>query len=243
MITDEEIEQLPEDPELAFVEFERIMRDRTNVAIERTPYDNEGTSLIESYRLEYINKVVGAARVYNIDGLKQSQVPRMDANVYEEWRQFMSDVDYVTIQIRIRHAPHNRQNSVGLDGNTKAKIHGYVQKIRIVLDKAELPEPKRDLLFAKLDAFVIEVDKARTSIQPLASAWLSVCTYIGEGFNKLEPARRFLDSIGALMGKAKEAEEALRMVSLTTGQLEPPRRQLPAPDDVIPAADEDEIPF
>jgi hypothetical protein len=30
MITDEELAQLPDDPELAFVELERILRDRLN---------------------------------------------------------------------------------------------------------------------------------------------------------------------------------------------------------------------
>ena len=34
MITDEEIEQLPEDPELAFFQFEEIVRKRLNVKID-----------------------------------------------------------------------------------------------------------------------------------------------------------------------------------------------------------------
>jgi hypothetical protein len=95
---------------------------------------------------------------------------------------------------------------------------------------------KRDLLFRKLDAFVVEVDKARTSLQSVASVYLTVCTVIGEGFNKLEPVRRFIDSIATLMGNAKNVEDNLRSVSLSTKALDAPPKQLPAPND-------EDIPF
>jgi hypothetical protein len=229
MITDEEIEQLPEDPDLAFVEFEKLMRARTTNKVAETDRDDESYSIREMLYLEYINKVLAAARAYKIDGLKDWEVPKVDSNCWEAYRQFTSDVDFFTMQIRIGHADRNRKNSVGLDGNTKAKIHSYVQKIRSVLDIAELPEEKRDLLFTKLDAFVVEVDKARTSLQAVASVYLSVCTVIGEGFNKLQPVRRFIDSIAALIGKAKEAEDGLRGLPYSTKQLESPRKLLPAP--------------
>jgi hypothetical protein len=159
MITDEEIEQLPEDPELAFVEFEKIMRDRTNGKIGEA--SQEQWCNADVFYLEYINKVLAAARAYTIDGLKDLQVPSVNSNSYEAYRQIVTDVDFYTIQIRIRHAGRNRQNSVGLDGNTKAKIHSYVQKIRIVLDKAELPESKRDLLHRALSCNPPLADIAR----------------------------------------------------------------------------------
>jgi hypothetical protein len=188
------------------------------------------------YYLEYINKVLAAARAFKIDGLKGWELPSVDGNCWQAYRGFVHDVDFCTTQIRINQAGRNRSNSVGLDGNTKAKIHSYVQKIRIVLDKAELPELKRDLLFRKLDAFVVEVDKARTSLQSVASVYLTVCTVIGEGFNKLEPVRRFINSIATLIGNAKDVEDSLRALPLSTKPLDPPRKQLPAPND-------EDIPF
>ena len=42
MITDEEIEQLPEDPELAFVQFEEIVRKRLNAKIDDLNQDDYG---------------------------------------------------------------------------------------------------------------------------------------------------------------------------------------------------------
>jgi hypothetical protein len=139
MITDDDLEQLSEDPDLAFVEFEKIMRERVVNQIAEISGEEHGKK--EAYYIDYINKVLAAAHVFNIDGLKKCEVPKADSNnCWQAYRQFTNDVDFFTTQIRIGHASRNRKNSVGLDGNTKTKIHGYVQKIRIVLNKAELPE-------------------------------------------------------------------------------------------------------
>jgi hypothetical protein len=60
---------------------------------------------------------------------------------------------------------------------------------------------------------------------------VTVCTVIGEGFNKLEPVRRFINSIATLMGNAKNVEDSLRTVSHSTKALDAPPKQLPAPND------------
>jgi|SRR6516225_6134413 hypothetical protein len=133
MITDDELAQLPEDPELAFVEFERIVRARYYEAEREEAETQYGNA--DSYRLEYMNKVLAAARVYEISALAQWEVPSVRDNVRDAFAQFTSDVDHFTTQIRIRHAPVNRQNSVGLDGNTKAKIHHHLSRYGSPLKK------------------------------------------------------------------------------------------------------------
>jgi hypothetical protein len=242
MITDDEIEQLPEQSEDAFVEFEKIVRKRINDKIHEDAQEQWGNS--DVYYLEYINEVSAAAREYDIEGLRNWKVPQVGyPNLYQEYLQFTHEVDGFTTQIRLRRAKRNRRNSVGLDGNTKTKIHQYIQKIRTVLNKFELPQPKRDALFNKLDAFALEVDKSRTNLQSVADVYLTVCTVIGEGFNKLEPVRRFIDSIAALMGKAKETEDSLRTLPSPTNQLEFPLKQLEPPDTNGQSLDDEDIPF
>jgi len=137
MITDDELAQLPEDPELAFVEFEKIVRARLYNEEQKAAHEEYNA---DSYRLEYINKVLAAARAYGIEALAQWQVPAAHDNIYDPYVQFTSDVDHFTTQIRIRHVSRNRQNSVGLDGNTKAKIHHYIDQIRAAIEKADLPD-------------------------------------------------------------------------------------------------------
>lgn len=243
MITDEELAQLPEDPELAFVEFERIVRAR--LYEEEQKASREEYYNVDSHRLEYINKVVAAARVYDIAALAQWQVPSVRDNISDAYMQFTTDVDHFTTQIRIHHAPRSRQNTVGLDGNTKAKIHHHIAQIRTAIENAGLPEPKRDTLYDKLNGFALEVDKNRTNLQAGMAMYISVCDGIGQGFKKLEPVRKTIDSIAALLGRAKEVEDSLRPTlprPEERRQLEAPRARLAPPEPKAGNLD-DEIPF
>jgi hypothetical protein len=114
MISDAEMSELPVDPELAFVQFEKILRERVQ-EMETQEADSRGFDA-DSYRLEYMNKVHAAAKVFGIEALANLAVPKADRNssIAEQYRQFVTGVDYVTIQIRLHSARSNRQGSVGL---------------------------------------------------------------------------------------------------------------------------------
>jgi hypothetical protein len=242
MITDEELAELPEEPELAFVAFERIVRGRLYEGEREAAREEYGN---DSIRLEYISKVVAAARVYGIEALKNSEVPTVQSHVSDVYVQFISDVDHITTQIRIQHAPRNRQNSVGLDANTKRKIHHHAEQIRAVIYEADLPEEKQEALYKKISSFLLEVDKNRTGLQAGMAIYMAVCDGIGQGFQKLEPARKMIDSIAGLLGRAKDIEDSLRPTlppPAERKQLEAPRPQLTAPEPKNDDID-DEIPF
>jgi hypothetical protein len=243
MISDDELSQLPVDPELAFVQFERILRERVQ-EMESQEMGSQGGVDADSYRLEYMNKVQAAAKVYGIGVLANLDVPRPDRNgIIGEYRQFMRDVDHVTIQIRLHSARSNRQGSVGLDDTTRAKIHHFIQQIREAIGQSELPDDKRDALYDKLSKFATEVDKARTALQAGMAVYIAVCDAIGQGFERLDPARKWIDSIAALLGRAKEGEdradhrlppppERKRLEPPPKGQIREPPRERPVDDDM-----------
>jgi hypothetical protein len=245
MISDAEMSELPVDPELAFVQFEKILRERVQ-EMETQEADSRGFDA-DSYRLEYMNKVHAAAKVFGIEALANLAVPKADRNssIAEQYRQFVTGVDYVTIQIRLHSARSNRQGSVGLDDTTRAKIHHFIKQIREAIGQSELPDDKRDALYDKLNKFAAEVDKARTALQAGMAVYIAVCDAIGQGFQKLEPARKWIDSIGALLGRAKEGEDRAdhRLPSPPERKrLEPPpEKQLPKPPP--PEIVDDDIPF
>ncbi len=244
MITDEEIDRLPEDDqELAFVEFEKIMRLRVHEKEDELANEQYGNP--DSYRLEYINKVLAAARVYNIEVLGNWEVPKVSGNIEDSYRQLLSDVDHFTTQIRLRHRSRIRDNSVGLDANDKAKVHHYIEKIRVIIEEADLPTDKRERLYKKLSSLSLEISKDRTGLQAGMDFYVTLCAGIGEGLEKLEPARRWLDSIARLIGAAQEKEEIKRLSSSSNRkQLEAPRKKLAAPAPAPQKDDlDDEIPF
>ncbi len=248
MISDEELAQLPEDPTLAFVEFEKILRARVDEQeLQAFKLADEGVAVpssysLSSYKRDYINKILAAAKAYDIPVLQGWRVPAAQDDVDDIYINFAAEVDHFTTQVRIQNAPRNRQNSVGLDGNTKARIHHYIQRIRDAIERAtDLPVDKRRFpTTAKLNDFAAAVDKARTPLQAGMAVYIAVCDGIGQGFKKLEPARKMIDSIAALLGRAKEAEDRLRLPSPPElRRIEPPHGQLEPP----PISEDEEIPF
>jgi hypothetical protein len=209
-----------------------------NLAEEGVPVPDAYS--VSSYKLEYMSKVLAAAEAYKIPALQNWKVPSARDDLDDLYINFTADVDHFTTQVRIQNAPRNRQNSVGLDGNTKAKIHHYIQRIREVIEETDLPEEKKDSLYSKLNNFALEVDKNRTALQADMAVYIAVCDGIGQGFRKLEPVRKMIDSIAALLGRAKEVEDSLRLPSPPELRRIPsPHRQLEPPS----PSEDDEIPF
>lgn len=76
------------------------------------------------------------------------------------------------------------------------------------------------------------------------AVYIAICDGIGQGFEKLEPARKWIDSIAALMGRAKENEERAEHKLPPPSErkkIEPPKRRL-SPPHKESSLDED-IPF
>lgn len=135
-----------------------------------------------------------------------------------------------------------------LNEEIRRQIHGYISKIREVIEPIDLKPAKRDALFAKLNALASEVDSDRTKTEAWGAFVLEVAGVGGKAARELTPVREMIDSIGNLIGKAREMmAEGLGLPSPgERKKLEPPCRQLPRPEaEKKPLADDldDDIPF
>ncbi len=157
MITDEELAELPSDPELAFVAVEKILRE----ALDRREFDARNNEYSpDSDRLEYMTKVLAAARAYKIDALSELKIPKVTkaSDMNAQCQQFIADVNFVTMQIRLNAAFINREGSVNLDTTTKRKIHHFIQQIRDAIEACDdLDIDKKNDLLNKLNKFAVEV--------------------------------------------------------------------------------------
>lgn len=199
MITDEEIQDLPtDDPEMAFVRFEAIVRERAQEAMS-----HERDSSTE-YELEYLNKVIGAAQHFGIEIVGDLQLPKWgDSDIYSRYRQLLSDVDKFTVQVRLRHFTEAKRFSVALDAAAKTKIHHFIDHLREAIAELDISQEKRDELLAKLNDFAKAVDKSRTPMQEFSAMLLAF-------WNAVEPGRKWIDSIANVMAEARALEEAVR---------------------------------
>jgi hypothetical protein len=242
VITDDEMAELPSDPELAFVAVEKILRN----SLERHEFDAKNNDYNpDPSRLEYMTKVLASARAYNINALDELKVPRVTKlGLDKECQNFTADVDFVTMQIRLNSARFNREGTVKLDQTTKRKIHHFIQQIRDAIDECdELDSEKKGDLLNKLNKFAFEVDRARTRLQAGMMFFATVCAGIGDGFEKLKPVRDMFDSVSGLLGQAIHLEEHFspRLPGPSERKrLEPPSPRPPEPE--ISQSDDD-IPF
>jgi hypothetical protein len=244
-MSDEEYIDLPEDPELAFIELEKKFNEDLDGHIEKA-YNNDVSS---TYLLSYINRTVAAAKTLGVESLQDWEVPspRIE-NIWEEYHEFRSAVEHYLVQIKIAHGRRIRGYSVKLDAATRSKIRHYIDKIRdIVARLEEVPLPKKEALTARITALADEVERDRTRLDAYAGLALEMATTGGQVAEKLNPARKFLDAIAGLLGYAKQAEDARPSLPAPheRKRLTPPRKERlpPLPESRQPDLLDDDIPF
>jgi hypothetical protein len=247
MITDDELENLPEDPELAFVQYEASLRKRIQYAIARG--DGEEGSAQELH-FEYMSHVLGMVNAFDLEALKGWSMPSADESweiIQGTYRQLMADVDFNNIQIRIKNARRKKVYSVALDHSAKQKIRHHLGQIKEVVDKLEVSESKKEALYSKIGALEDEVNRDRTRFDAAMALVLEVGDTAGEFGKLLKPIKEFMDSITGVI-KAAKGDEEQRYPSLaapeTPKQIESPKKQLPSPENNNGSGDlDDEIPF
>ncbi len=228
---------LPEDPELAFVEYENRLRNDMNAQIA---HDN--SNIYEAKRY-YALQVMAFHDAWSFSFLMRPELVGVWNNFDEIFDSFQNEVLYWTTQIKIRHAHRLRAIStiLCLTPDIRQQLHHYITKIRETLTPIELPENKKEVLFAKLNALADEIDRDRTKTEAWTAFTLELISVGGKAAKVLQPVKEFSDSIGNLLGKAKELSDRLGIPSpQTPKRLEAAKKQLPKPE---PLPLDDEIPF
>ena len=223
------MEQLPEDPEEAFVDLVDIVRERYGVAWDELPNDGDAIPLWH----RYMSDVLPAAKHYGIERLADWEPPHTgDYNhMANSYRRFMREVDYCVTELRLRVVGRVKRKSVALDAATKVKLRHLLDQIWQTVDNLEVPAPTKDRLYSRLNALQEDLERERTRFEAFGELMMVACELAGEGTNKaFEPLVRLIERVGAAIGLAKKSEDA---------QL-PPRRE---PKQITRKPSDDEIPF
>lgn len=242
VISDEELLNLPDDPELAFVQFEDSLRKKlySEIAAANDEYT-------EDLRRNYVDHVLAAAKAFDIVGLRDWHEPPLDDRIYGFCNQLMSEVTGYTVQIRIRDSRRVKRYSVALDSSAKQKIRYHLGKIKETADRLEISQSKKEALFSKISALEDEVNRDRTRFDAVMALILETANIGGEAAKRLEPVRKFIESITGLIKEAKDDEEK-QFPRLEGPQerkrIEGPHKKITASKNEKPQSDlDDEIPF
>jgi hypothetical protein len=123
---------------------------------------------------------------------------------------------------------------------TKQKIRHHLAQLKELTGKLEISTAKREAIYARILALEMEMERERTRLEVVAALVLETATVAGEVGEKLEPWRKWVDSIANLFGLAKDKDSQHPSLPAPEDRkrLDPPKRQLPSP-----TPDDSEIPF
>ncbi len=238
MITDEELDSLPDDPDEAFVMYEGILRDyvRTANANQENPdWDMER---------QYVAQILAFVDTRGIP-LELPTNPPDDPHTFSRWYQnFLRAVDYYRAVARLEISRRKKVNVtvLTLSPDFKTKIGAHLTAIRKIVFEANMAESKRDAIFRRISNLQEEVDRDRTRTEAGLALWLDITSAIGKGAENLDPAIERVKKIFDVFAKAKDEAEQKALTS-------PPERKRIAPPTTAPEQQpgrgplDDDIPF
>lgn len=193
------------DPNMAFARLETQFRKALNANLEASQNNYSYGAAIG----EYMNHTLATAQYFNLDFLDFFEVPDPDDdNIGDKFRRFTTLVDSFKVRVQLEYVRSPIEFSVGLSNADKQKIRFYVEQMKSVIDAAKLTEEKRDALHNKLNKFLAEVDRNRAPWTRFGDIVIYFANVGGEAAERLEPARKWIDSIAKLLGHNKEIENS-----------------------------------
>jgi hypothetical protein len=225
-------DDLPEDPELAFLSLEAHFKSECDQELANAHQDER----TDVYFIRYISRVLAAINELNLESqFAGKSVPSINEVNYTTYLDFSKDVEHYKTKLQIRHSRRRKEYSVALDPPTKLKLRHLLSQIKETVDRLDVSQSKKEALLAKIAALENEINRDRTRFDAFAALWVEVCEKFGDGIEKLEPLKKMIDSVGNLLGAAKKVEEsqAHRLPApKTPKQIAPPK-----------VSDDDDIPF
>jgi len=209
-----ELDNLPEEPQLAFARVVEIAQPRLIDRIRDLDHnDRDGWALIQEAKYGFQGLVMGAARKYSIEPFSKSDMPLLKNYNDEDYRQFRHDLSMYITQIMLNAADADRSNSVPLIEEKRQRLRTYVFHLREAIDKSDLPDWRKDRLHKRLNDLEQELIKPRvnmTVVAGIVAAVLAVTSDAGGAYDTISKVATF---ILREIGQAKEADDEQKKIS------------------------------
>lgn len=224
-ITEDEISELPEDDDAAFLSFVKIARKRLASATEGLDPRDEGEwERLNEARHGFVNVVTAAARRYGIEPFASMDVPRLANFAHEEHRQFTADLDHYMTQLLLSDGFGVKRDSVALSENAKARIRTHLHHLRDQLNRESMPDDKRQRLMKKLDEFEEALEKRRLSLLAVTRITVEILAAPGALAGSYDIATKLLSNVMQTVAEEKGQEEEKKPVLEKVRAILPARR-------------------
>lgn len=206
MLTDEELLNLPHDLEMAFVEFDNRLIEIASIRLRQANSENERLMILR----EVIRNLSSYIKAFGVPLNVPAEGPTLP-NDFDLWyKKIRAGIEQYKLSSRFNHIKARRQGLttiIPLHDDYRALIHTHLDEIRKVVRKAGITEKKRNVIYERIAALALEVDKPHTKTEAALVLWYDVTNAIGEGAKNLDPALDQLERIMKLFGRAKASED------------------------------------
>lgn len=245
-ITQDELDELPEDPEAAFVLFASLAQGRlTDRQRSLNLDDRSDWEILNEARHGFMNVVVAAGRRFGIEPFLSMEMPKIANFGDQEHKQFKSDLDFYITQIAVGNSMRGKRDSVNIPLSVKDRLRSYVTALKSEVERADLGEARRSALLDKLAKFEQELEKHRLTLLELTRVIVAVAAVPGALWASTEITFTLVNKVIQAVGEAKVTEDSERqsIAAEPMKALSPPRaeklNQVPRQPKVL----DDEIPF
>jgi len=241
-VTREELDDLPEEPRAAFLDFvtlatRRLHEQRSQLNLEIEVDHDEWVAICHNFAVI----VVGVATEYEVYDVAGLHVPPASNFSELSFRQFMSELNRVTAQLAIWRASETRRDAVRLDDKERDRIRSHVSALREQVHESRLADKKKRELLSKLDEIEAALARRRVSMTAVALVLMAVLAVPGDLFSSANVVNQLVVKVLATLGEAKVADDERRELlrPAPVQAIAPPARKSQDEHDVDP----DDIPF
>lgn len=251
-LTQDEIDEAPEDPTSAFTFLVRIAQGRLDARITNLREMEANNDDYDDARLGFMSTVISIGKSHAIEPFASMEVPRYEKFGYAEHRQFKGDLDHYLAQLVMSNSLRMRRDSIGLSVEAKERIRTHLHHIKVHIDKTDMPEAKRTALYVKLSDFESALEKNRLNVMAVGRVVLEILSVSCNGLALADSAtlQKLCSNVMAAVAIEKAADDEQRKLPPIDppALMLPPRREEPKPKrttalDDFSANLDDEIPF
>jgi hypothetical protein len=208
LITQDELDDLPEDSSLAFLNFVRHAQRRLGEKLSSIDESEQyGWQEANTSRLGFMNVVVAAAKRFEISPFAEMEVPPVANSNDATHIQFKFDLDHYLTQLAIDNTIRQRSDSVQLSEKARDRVRQHVAALKECVLNSNLTESKKSNLAQYLTDFEKELDRKRISLLKVTWVGLQMLAIPGSLWASSEVVTKLVSNINQTVAEEKVAEE------------------------------------
>jgi len=228
MFSQELLESLPNDPEDAFGVFEMEIRSKIPPIKELNDHDEQRSYDLgrAQFAKEYVLALAAFVSAYDFDiGVDFDELMQLgDYSFINKFEEASNKIKFFSNKCAIKLAQRKKSGTTCiyvLEDAAKIKIQKFIGKIREIILKADLTDMKKDALVKRLNAFGLEVDKDRTSLEAYTALYVATKKELKEVKEIIEPLEKIWSTVAS---GGKELWKALPTITIKGFLNEPPKK-------------------